>query len=94
MDNTVENYDTSIRSKDMKTLVDIGAFLSYPEWSFCKFDYFTDTDQGSEPDPTMSFKVLQKLGADETIEEEDEPFGGPRPIVPFSSLFIFSSRNP
>ena len=27
-------------------------------------------------------------------EEEESPFGGPKPIVPFSSLFIFSPTNP
>ena len=27
-------------------------------------------------------------------EEEDSPFGGPRPIVPYSSLIIFSPTNP
>ncbi|VDN82277.1 unnamed protein product [Brugia pahangi] len=31
---------------------------------------------------------------DEEYEEEESPFGGPRPIVPFSSMFIFSSTNP
>uniref|UniRef100_A0A915PUS1 Voltage-dependent calcium channel alpha-1 subunit IQ domain-containing protein n=1 Tax=Setaria digitata TaxID=48799 RepID=A0A915PUS1_9BILA len=30
----------------------------------------------------------------EEYEEEDSPFGGPRPMVPFSSMFIFSPTNP
>lgn len=30
----------------------------------------------------------------EEYEEEESPFGGPRPIVPFSSMFIFSPTNP
>ncbi|VDM98930.1 unnamed protein product [Thelazia callipaeda] len=31
---------------------------------------------------------------DEEYEEEESPFGGPRPMVPFSSMFIFSATNP
>ncbi|VDK78349.1 unnamed protein product [Litomosoides sigmodontis] len=31
---------------------------------------------------------------DEEYEEEESPFGGPKPMVPFSSMFIFSPTNP
>ncbi|KAM3728724.1 Voltage-dependent calcium channel [Dirofilaria immitis] len=31
---------------------------------------------------------------DEEYEDEESPFGGPRPMVPFSSMFIFSPTNP
>lgn len=31
--------------------------------------------------------------SEEVEEEEESAFGGPRPIVPFSSLYIFSPTN-
>uniref|UniRef100_A0A915BGY2 Voltage-dependent calcium channel type A subunit alpha-1 n=2 Tax=Parascaris univalens TaxID=6257 RepID=A0A915BGY2_PARUN len=31
---------------------------------------------------------------DEEYEEEESPFGGPKPMVPYSSMFIFSPTNP
>lgn len=31
---------------------------------------------------------------EEECEEEESPFGGPKPMVPFSSMFIFSQTNP
>uniref|UniRef100_A0A914MNP8 Voltage-dependent calcium channel type A subunit alpha-1 n=1 Tax=Meloidogyne incognita TaxID=6306 RepID=A0A914MNP8_MELIC len=31
---------------------------------------------------------------DEEFDEEDSPFGGPKPIVPYSSMFILSPTNP
>ncbi|VDN51801.1 unnamed protein product [Dracunculus medinensis] len=30
----------------------------------------------------------------EEYEEEESPFGGPKPMVPFSSMFLFSPTNP
>uniref|UniRef100_A0A914UTU4 Ion transport domain-containing protein n=1 Tax=Plectus sambesii TaxID=2011161 RepID=A0A914UTU4_9BILA len=30
---------------------------------------------------------------EEEYDEEDSPFGGPKPMLPFSSMFIFSSTN-
>jgi hypothetical protein len=31
---------------------------------------------------------------EEECEEEESPFGGPKPMIPFSSMFIFSQTNP
>lgn len=31
---------------------------------------------------------------EEECEEEESPFGGPKPMVPYSSMFIFSTTNP
>ena len=31
---------------------------------------------------------------DEECEEEESPFGGPKPMVPYSSMFFLSPTNP
>ena len=38
-------------------------------------------------------KVSKKNDADDFDEEEEEP-AGPKPMLPYSSMFIFSSSNP
>ena len=31
---------------------------------------------------------------EEEAEEEESPFGGPKPIVPYTSMFFLSPTNP
>lgn len=51
-----------------------------------------------EPDgltvsPGIIWEFKQLFFADEECEEEESPFGGPKPMVPYSSMFILSSKN-
>lgn len=41
----------------------------------------------------MEGDITRELDEEE-CEEEESPFGGPKPMVPFSSMFIFSTTNP
>lgn len=43
--------------------------------------------------PTVETENEEK--PDEEVEDEDESaFGGPKPMVPYSSMFILSTTNP
>ncbi|VDK79943.1 unnamed protein product [Onchocerca ochengi] len=48
--------------------------------------------EGSKRDGNLM--DIQREILDEEYEEEESPFGGPKPMVPFSSMFIFSPTNP
>ncbi|CAJ0582996.1 unnamed protein product, partial [Mesorhabditis spiculigera] len=38
--------------------------------------------------------AIQRQMDEEECEEEESPFGGPRPMVPYSSMFFLSTTNP
>ncbi|VDK51731.1 unnamed protein product [Cylicostephanus goldi] len=37
---------------------------------------------------------MEIISPDEECEEEESPFGGPRPMVPYTSMFFLSPSNP
>ncbi|KAI6210463.1 Voltage-dependent calcium channel A type alpha-1 [Aphelenchoides besseyi] len=39
-------------------------------------------------------ELAREIDEAEECEEEDSPFGGPKPMVPYSSMFILSQTNP
>lgn len=41
----------------------------------------------------FAYSFYCSLFTEEECDEEDSPFGGPKPMLPYSSMFIFSSTN-
>ncbi|CAD5229555.1 unnamed protein product [Bursaphelenchus okinawaensis] len=58
-------------------------------------DQYPDGDQCAiDIEGRMIGEELAREIDEEECEEEESPFGGPRPMVPFSSMFILSTTNP
>uniref|UniRef100_A0AAF5CYU4 Voltage-dependent calcium channel type A subunit alpha-1 n=1 Tax=Strongyloides stercoralis TaxID=6248 RepID=A0AAF5CYU4_STRER len=52
-----------------------------------------DSDDGEDENGDQCIDMDEKDYYDDDCEEEESPFGGPKPMVPYSSMFIFSSTN-
>uniref|UniRef100_A0A0N4ZYK0 Voltage-dependent calcium channel type A subunit alpha-1 n=1 Tax=Parastrongyloides trichosuri TaxID=131310 RepID=A0A0N4ZYK0_PARTI len=52
-----------------------------------------DSEDGEEENGDQCIEMEGKDYYDDECEEEESPFGGPKPMVPYSSMFIFSPTN-
>ncbi|GLH10791.1 Voltage-dependent calcium channel type A subunit alpha-1, partial [Gryllus bimaculatus] len=68
--------------KEMEALQLMGSGGSPPKVEICP------------PSPTHNFKGKNNNKKEEEKKEEDEDMTGPKPMLPYSSMFIFSPTNP
>uniref|UniRef100_A0A915CNI0 Voltage-dependent calcium channel alpha-1 subunit IQ domain-containing protein n=1 Tax=Ditylenchus dipsaci TaxID=166011 RepID=A0A915CNI0_9BILA len=57
-------------------------------------EYQDDQLRGADIEGQMLGEEIRRGDDDDECEEEESPFGGPKPMVPYSSMFILSQSNP
>nr|AXF54067.1 voltage-dependent calcium channel A type alpha-1 [Ditylenchus destructor] len=57
-------------------------------------DQYAEEGRAADAEGQMLGEGCARETDEEECEEEESPFGGPKPIVPYSSMFILSPTNP